>query len=229
MKAGLMVALDLDDGEEAVSLAREIGGSVTALKVGPQLFLRYGLDIIRRIRGEGAEVFLDLKFHDIPNTVRKAVEGVGPLGVSWFTVHASGGRDMITAAKEAAGDAKVLAVTILTSLTADHAHDIGFTGPIGDHVLRLARLARGAGADGIVCSPLEVSGLRGALDEDCLLVTPGVRPAGSSSDDQARVSTPARAVRAGADFLVVGRPIVLAEDRMAAVDRILAEMRTDGP
>ncbi len=225
MSAGLMVALDLDDGEEAVSLAAEIGDSVTALKVGSQLFVRYGPKIIGRIRDEGAAVFLDLKFHDIPNTVKKAVEGIVPLGVSWFTTHASGGPDMIAAAKEAAGNCKVLAVTVLTSLSVEHFREIGFAGEIEEHVVRLAKMARRAGADGIVCSPLEVSGLREALDDDCLLVTPGIRPAGTAKDDQARFATPGQAVRSGADYLVVGRPIVKAESRPAAVEEILREMR----
>lgn len=229
MSAGLMVALDLDDGEEAISLAGEIGGSVTALKVGSQLFVREGPDIIGRIREEGADVFLDLKFHDIPNTVKKAVEGIASLGVSWLTIHASGGPDMVAAAKEAAGDARVLAVTVLTSLTADHIHRMGIEGEVEEQVVRLARLARDSGADGIVCSALEVAKLREALDGDCILVTPGIRPAGAGSDDQARVSTPAQAVMSGADYLVVGRPVVKADDRPGAVRRILDEMKGNVP
>jgi len=220
-----MVALDMDDAQEAALLAREIGQKVAAFKVGSQLFSGSGPEVVKRIRKEGGRVFLDLKFHDIPNTVQKAVEAVRELGVSFFTVHASGGARMVAAAKEAAGDARVLAVTLLTSLDKEDVEDIGFREEIKEQVVRLARLARGAGADGIVCSPLEVAHLRQALDDQCLLVTPGIRPAGASTDDQARISTPAQAVSAGADFLVVGRPIVKARDRVLAVEQILEEMR----
>jgi orotidine-5'-phosphate decarboxylase len=222
---GLMVALDMDDAQEAARLAREIGQKVAAFKVGSQLFSGSGPEVVKRIREEGGQVFLDLKFHDIPNTVQKAVEAVRGFGVSFFTVHASGGARMVAAAKEAAGDARVLAVTLLTSLDKEDVEDIGFREEIKEQVVRLARLARGAGADGIVCSPLEVAHLRQALDDQCLLVTPGIRPAGASTDDQARISTPAQAVSAGADFLVVGRPIVKARDRVLAVEQILEEMR----
>jgi len=224
MKTGLMVALDIDDTAEAVALAGELGDKVSAFKVGSQLYVRGGPSVIDKIRDAGGEVFLDLKFHDIPNTVRKAVEGVAERGISFFTVHASGGSEMIKTAKEAAGDAKVLAVTVLTSLDSDDATQIGFSEPLEKQVLRLARLARNSGADGIVCSPLEVAKLRGSLDDDCILVTPGIRPAGSASDDQARIATPAEAAGSGADYIVVGRPIVKAEDRIAAVDSILDEL-----
>lgn len=222
---GLMVALDMDDPGEAAGLAQEIGGKVAAFKVGSQLFCGSGPGVVRRIREAGGQVFLDLKFHDIPNTVKKAAEAVKELGISFFTVHASGGARMVAAAKEAAGEAKVLAVTLLTSLDKKNIEDIGFGGEVKEQVVRLARLARNAGADGIVCSPLEVAHLRKALDDQCLLVTPGIRPAGTSSDDQARIATPEQAVREGADYLVVGRPIVQAEDRVLAVERILEEMR----
>ena len=222
---GLMVALDMDDAREAARLAGEIGQRVSAFKVGSQLFSGSGPEVVRNIREEGGRVFLDLKYHDIPNTVQRAVEAVSGLGISFFTVHASGGSRMVAAAKEAAGDAKVLAVTVLTSLDKTNMIEIGFPGDIDEQVVRLARLARDAGADGIVCSPLEVARLRGALDDQCLLVTPGIRPSGADSDDQARISTPAQAVRAGADYLVVGRPVVKAPDRIGAVERILEEMR----
>jgi orotidine-5'-phosphate decarboxylase len=215
----------MDDREEAAGLAREIGERVAAFKVGSQLFSGSGPEVVRKIRQEGGQVFLDLKFHDIPNTVKKAVEAVKGLGISFFTVHASGGAQMVAAAKEAAGEAKVLAVTLLTSLDKKNIEAIGFEGEVKEQVVRLARLARNAGADGIVCSPLEVAHLRKALDDQCLLVTPGIRPAGASSDDQARISTPAQAVKEGADYLVVGRPIVQAENRVLAVEQILEEMR----
>jgi orotidine-5'-phosphate decarboxylase len=220
-----MVALDMDEGDEAVRLAGEIGSDVAALKVGSQLFTRYGPDLVRQITESGGRVFLDLKYHDIPNTVAKAVRGAVEMGVSWFTVHASGGSDMIRAAKDAAADTRVLAVTVLTSLDRDAMGQIGWGGEVRDQVVRLATMAREAGADGIVCSALEVGSLRSVLDDGCVLVTPGIRPAGASTDDQARVATPASAVADGADYLVVGRPIVKALDRKEAVRLILEEMK----
>jgi len=220
-----MVALDMDEGDEAVRLAGEIGSDVAALKVGSQLFTRYGPDLVRQITESGGRVFLDLKYHDIPNTVAKAVRGAVEMGVSWFTVHASGGSHMIRAAKDAAADTRVLAVTVLTSLDRDAMGQIGWGGEVRDQVVRLATMAREAGADGIVCSALEVGSLRSVLDDGCVLVTPGIRPAGASTDDQARVATPASAVADGADYLVVGRPIVKALDRKEAVALILEEMK----
>ncbi len=225
MSSGLMVALDMDEGDEAVRLAGEIGQDVAALKVGSQLFTRYGPDLVHQITGSGGRVFLDLKYHDIPNTVSKAVRGAVKMGVSWLTVHASGGSEMIQAAKDAAEDAGVLAVTVLTSLDSEAMGQIGWGGEVRDQVIRLATMAREAGADGIVCSALEVSSLRSVLDDGCVLVTPGIRPVGASTDDQARVATPASAVADGADYLVVGRPIVNAPNRKEAVKLILEEMK----
>lgn len=224
MSTGLMVALDMDDAEDAVALAGELAGMVSAFKVGSQLYARCGPDVIDRIRDAGGEVFLDLKFHDIPNTVGKSVEGVVGRGVAFLTVHASGGSEMIRAAAQAAGGARVLAVTVLTSLEQKDADNIGFSDPLEQQVRRLARLARDAGAHGIVCSPLEVSDLRQSLDDACILVTPGIRPAGSSRDDQARIATPAQAAGSGADYIVVGRPIVNAVDRRAVVEGILIDL-----
>lgn len=225
MSSGLMVALDMDEGEEAVQLAEEIGPDVAALKIGSQLFTRNGPDLVRRITGSGGRVFLDLKYHDIPNTVASAVRGAAEMGVSWLTVHASGGSDMIQAAREAAGDSRILAVTVLTSLDMEAMSRIGWKGEVRDQVVNLAGMARESGADGIVCSALEVKSLRGVLDDKCVLVTPGIRSAGTSTDDQARVATPAGAVADGADYLVVGRPIVKAPDRREAVKLILQEMK----
>lgn len=225
MSSGLMVALDMDEREEAVRLAGEIGQDVAALKVGSQLFTRYGPELVHQIIGSGGCVFLDLKYHDIPNTVAKAVRGAVETGVSWLTVHASGGSGMIQAAKEAAGNVRILAVTVLTSLDREAMGQIGWGGVVEDQVVRLATMARESGADGIVCSALEVRSLRRALDEDCVLVTPGIRPEGTSTDDQARVATPAGAIADGADYLVVGRPIVKAPDRKEAVRLILEEMK----
>jgi orotidine-5'-phosphate decarboxylase len=220
-----MVALDMDEGDEAVRLAAEIGPDVAALKVGSQLFTRYGPELVHRITGNGGRVFLDLKYHDIPNTVAAGIRSAVQMDVSWLTVHASGGREMIRAAKDASGKTKILAVTVLTSLDQKGIREIGWSGEVRDQVVNLALMAREAGADGIVCSALEVRSLRDALDEGCVLVTPGIRPTGSSVDDQARVATPASAVADGADYLVVGRPIVKASNRKEAVRLILQEMR----
>lgn len=225
MSSGLMVALDMDDGNEAVQLARDIGPDVAALKVGSQLFTRQGPQVVEKIIGSGGKVFLDLKYHDIPNTVATAVRGASALGVSWLTLHSSGGREMISCAKEAAGDAKILAVTVLTSLDQAAVKEIGWDGDIKERVQSLAVMAREAGADGIVCSPLEVSAVRAAVDDACALVIPGIRPAGASTDDQARIATPEKAVADGADYLVVGRPVVRADDRKRAVRMILEEMQ----
>jgi orotidine-5'-phosphate decarboxylase len=219
-----MVALDMDDAKEAQLLAREIGQEVAALKVGSQLFTRHGPGIVRSIMDEGGEVFLDLKFHDIPNTVASAVRAASNLGVSWLTVHASGGEEMLKAAREASGETKVLAVTVLTSLDEADIARIGWKGTVEEQVLGLAVMARESGAHGIVCSAREVKRLRTVLDKDCLLVTPGIRPAGESADDQARIATPEGAVASGADYLVVGRPVVKASDRIEAVRNILSQM-----
>lgn len=219
-----MVALDMDDAEDAVNLAREIGPDVAALKVGSQLFTRYGPEIVKKIIDSGGTVFLDLKYHDIPNTVAGAVRAASALGVSWLTVHASGGEDMLKAARDASKGAKILAVTVLTSLDDARIKRIGWKGRVGEQVENLAIMARESGADGIVCSAHEVRGLRNALDNDCFLVTPGIRPAGEGTDDQARTATPEGAAANGADYLVVGRPVIKAADRREAVRSILLEM-----
>lgn len=224
MDRGLMVALDVDGAQEAVLLAREVGPFVDALKVGSQLFTRHGPRVVRSVMEAGGSVFLDLKFHDIPNTVAEAVRGAASMGVSWLTVHASGGPDMVRAAKDSAGAARILAVTVLTSLDEAGIRRIGWNGSVGEQVRNLALMARESGADGIVCSALEAPMLRAALDDSCVLVTPGIRPAGSSSDDQARAATPQWAIANGADYLVVGRPVIRASDRNAAVEGILLEI-----
>ncbi|MBN2720587.1 MAG: orotidine-5'-phosphate decarboxylase [Proteobacteria bacterium] len=220
-----MVALDVDDAREATLIAREIGALVDALKIGSQLFTLHGPGIVEGVRSAGADVFLDLKYHDIPNTVARAVRGASSLGVSWVTVHASGGPKMIQAAREAAGNARILAVTVLTSLGEEDVRKIGWMVSVEEQVGNLALMARESGADGIVCSPREASFLRAALDDECILVTPGIRPSGSSSDDQARVATPEWAIANGADYLVVGRPVISASDRIEAVQNILMEIK----
>jgi len=229
--AGVMLALDLDDRDEALAVVSELGDRVAAYKVGLQLFSRTGPGVIGDIRSTGGEVFLDLKFHDIPNTVEKAVAAVAALGVSWITVHAGGGASMVKAAVQGAKGTgekgcRVLAVTVLTSLTPREGERVGMPLPLSRQVTRLAGVALEAGAHGIVCSPQEAARVRRELGKGFVIVTPGVRPAGASLDDQGRVATPAEAVRNGADFLVVGRPVLNANDRRAALEGILEEIRS---
>lgn len=227
---GLCVALDAPDLAMAESWARAVAQQAGLLKVGLELFSAEGGQAARRIAQHG-KVFLDLKLHDIPNTVAGAVRSLAPLRPAWLTIHAAGGAAMIAAAREAAEKAggadrmKILAVTVLTSIDAATLSDTGVSGGPVQQVLRLARLAVAAGADGLVCSPHEVAPLRAALGEGPALVVPGVRPAGSAADDQARTATPEEMAAAGADFVVVGRPITKAADpgaAAAAIARALA-------
>ena len=204
-------------------------------KVGSELFTAEGPVTVRYLVTTGHKVFLDLKFHDIPNTVRAAAREAAELGVSLVNVHASGGRKMMEAALEgvrsarAAGSGagerpKVLAVTILTSLESGDLEELGISGTPVEAVIRLARLAKSAGLDGVVASPREISAMRQACGPGFLIVTPGIRPATAATNDQARIATPASAIAAGADYLVVGRPITGASDPVAAADAIAAEM-----
>lgn len=222
---GLCVALDAPDLATAESWARAVAPRAGLLKVGLELFSAEGGHAVRRIAQHG-KVFLDLKLHDIPNTVAGAVRSLAPLRPAWLTIHAAGGAAMIAAAREAAEKAggadrmKILAVTVLTSIDAATLSDTGVSGGPVQQVLRLARLAVAAGADGLVCSPREVAPLRAALGDGPALVVPGVRPAGSAADDQARTATPEEMAAAGADFVVVGRPITKAADPAAAAAAI---------
>jgi orotidine-5'-phosphate decarboxylase len=220
----VFVALDVDDLDEAERLARAVGGAVGGFKIGLQLFGRHGVGAVERLAPHG-DIFLDLKFHDIPNTVGGAAASVAQLGVRWFTVHATGGVRMMRRAVEARGNAGVLAVTVLTSHSEEELDEIGLAGPCDAAVLRLAELARTAGVQGAVCSPLEVAAVRQRFPEATLMV-PGIRPAATvvGGDDQSRVATPASAVRDGADLLVIGRPITRAEDPRAAALAIADEL-----
>ncbi len=220
----LIVALDVPDAESARALARRLSGHVGMLKVGSQLFTAAGPGLVRELVAQGQRVFLDLKFHDIPNTVAGAVESAARLGVSLLDVHGLGGRAMIEAAARARGGAGLLAITILTSHDQATLAEIGLAGSTADSVRRLARLAQEGGANGVVCSPQEAALVREACGSGFLIVTPGIRPAGAALGDQARVATPATALQAGADYLVVGRPITAAADPAAAADAIVAEM-----
>lgn len=230
----IVIALDLDDAAEALAVAGELRDAVGMFKVGHQLFTAHGPDIVRKIVEQGAKVFLDLKYFDIPNTVAKAAAEAAKLGVSIFNVHALGGRDMMQAAaeasREAAGRAGVhpptaLAVTILTSMDErTMRRELKITRSLQREVAHLARLAQRAGMDGVVASPQEIRMLRRAIRGPFVVLTPGVRPPWAAADDQKRILTPREAVAAGADFLVIGRPVLKAADRRAAVEKIVEEL-----
>lgn len=225
----IIVALDYADARRARDFVAKIAPTMCRLKVGKELFTRGGPDLVRDIVGRGFDVFLDLKFHDIPNTVAQACAAAAELGVWMVNVHALGGEKMMRAARDAISASgkptRLIAVTILTSMDEPQLAGIGLTGKIEDHVLRLARLAKHAGMDGVVCSPREAAPLRAALGKDFLLVAPGVRPAGTATDDQSRVTTPAQAIQNGSDYLVIGRPITAAPDPIVAMADITAEVR----
>ena len=226
----LIVALDVSTASKAREIVASLGEAISIYKIGKQLFTAEGPQVAQELIACGRKVFLDLKFHDIPNTVGQAVAEAGKLGVSMLTVHASGGSKMLRAAAEAAGATRtppmVLAVTVLTSLGDEDLSEIGVAGRVLDHALRLAALARTAGCGGVVASAQEASAIRRQLGTGFAIVTPGVRPAGESHGDQARVVTPAEAISAGATHLVIGRPIVAAPDPPAAARTILQEMET---
>lgn len=223
----LIVALDVPSAVEAQRLVGQIGDAAGIYKIGKQLFTAEGPQIVRDLVSSGRKVFLDLKFHDIPNTVAGAVGSASQLGVTMLTVHASGGSKMLKAAVEAAGAGpRVLAVTVLTSISNEDLQELGVAGRVRDQVLRLAALAKAAGCSGIVASPNEVAELRRELGAGFDIVTPGVRPAGADKGDQARVAAPAEAIFAGATHLVVGRPITGANDPAAAARSIVAEIES---
>jgi orotidine-5'-phosphate decarboxylase len=224
----LIVALDVPSVAEADALAERLAGHVGLFKVGSQLFSAGGIEVVRRLIARGERVFLDLKYHDIPNTVAGAVAAAGQLGVTLVDVHALGGSAMIAAAAKAktSPDLRLLAITILTSHDAATLAELGLAGSVPEAVVRLARLAQKAGADGVVASPHEVPLIREACGKDFLVVTPGIRPQGANLGDQARAATPAAAIAAGSDHVVVGRPILEARDPAAAADAIVAEIES---
>jgi orotidine-5'-phosphate decarboxylase len=223
----LIVALDVPKAEAARALVDRLAGHVGMFKVGSQLFTAAGPDLVHEIVGRGEKVFLDLKFHDIPNIVAGAVSSATRLAVSLLDVHGLGGRAMMEAAVGAlpAMGTRLLAITILTSHDEESLGEIGVNGSMAESVRRLAQLAKEAGTDGVVASPHEVALVREACGADFLIVTPGIRPAGAARGDQARAATPAAALAAGADYIVVGRPITQAADPAAAADAIVGEMR----
>ena len=222
----LIVALDVADAATARAMVDKLAGHVGMFKVGSQIFTAAGPEFVREVIARGEKVFLDLKFHDIPNTVAGAVSSAGQLGVSLVDVHALGGKEMLEAAVGAlpAMGIRLLAITILTSHSEETLGSIGVSGSVADSVRRLAVLARDAGADGVVASPQEVALVRESCGKDFLIVTPGIRAAGAARGDQARTATPAAAVAAGADYIVVGRPILEAADPAAAADAIVREL-----
>ncbi len=227
----VIVALDYPDPASALALVDRLDPSLCRLKVGKELFTRAGPPVVEALVRRGYGVFLDLKFHDIPNTVAAACDAAADLGVWMMNLHASGGRRMMEAARERlekrARPPRLIAVTILTSLGEADLAEIGFTGTPAENVSRLAALADDCGLDGVVCSPREAERLRRERGPEFLLVTPGVRPASASLDDQKRVMTPADALAAGASHLVIGRPVTAAEDPVVALQAILESAKTN--
>jgi len=225
----IIVALDYADASAALALVARLDPALCRLKVGKELFTAAGPELVRTLVARGFEVFLDLKFHDIPNTVAAACRAAAGLGVWMMNVHASGGRRMMTAAQEAlAGLDKrplLIAVTVLTSMSAEDLGEVGIADAPADQVLRLARLSQACKLDGVVCSAQEASMLRADLGSDFRLVTPGIRPAGAEAGDQRRVMTPAEALRAGATDLVIGRPITAANDPLDALKQIQSDIQ----
>ena len=227
-KGRIIVPMDLPQEEKLLALIGKISGRVGLAKVGKELFTALGPRAVAASKERGLGVFLDLKYHDIPNTVAGAVRAAARLGVSMLTVHAQGGRAMLAAAVAAARQSDprpaVIAVTVLTSLAGSDLTELGVAGDPAQQVERLAALALDAGVDGLVCSALEAGNLRRRFGPAPFLITPGIRPAGADAHDQARVATPAEALAAGADFLVIGRPITGAADPAAAADAIAHEL-----
>lgn len=224
----IIVALDYPDAAAALALVERIEPGSCRLKVGKELFTRAGPQLVETLAVRGFEVFLDLKFHDIPNTVASACHAAADLGVWMLNVHALGGARMLEAAREgvrrSGHDALLIAVTILTSMDERDLGAVGLSGTPADNVMRLAALAQTSGMDGVVCSSRETAQLRARLGDDFLLVTPGIRPAGTGMDDQRRVMTPVEAMQAGASYLVIGRPVTQADDPVGVLRRINSEL-----
>ncbi len=230
----LVVPLDVDSIEEAEAIIDELGDMVSTYKIGLQLFTREGHDIVRKVKNRDKKVFLDLKFHDIPNTVVNSVKAAFELGADMLTIHSMGGFSMMEGVAKLIWQWKehgknppiVFAVTVLTSLDAAFLEDvIGTTGrTMEEEVVILAKAAQSAGLSGVVASPREIITIREACGKDMLILTPGIRPAGSDVNDQARTATPGEAIRNGADYIVVGRPILNSDNRKKAAEEIIAEM-----
>ena len=230
----IIVALDVPEAQTALRLAADLAPVVGAFKIGSELFTSAGPEIVRRIRAMGAAVFLDLKFHDIPNTVAKAVAMATRLDVQMLTIHTSAGPDVMRAAEQSARQTArdlgrnaplILGVTVLTSMDAANLRQVGVADDVGAQVERLATLAVSAGLRGLVCSPLEITALRRVLPAEIQLVTPGIRTGAEKADDQKRTLTPRQAIEAGANWLVIGRPIYAAQDPRSAAGEILRSLR----
>ncbi len=221
----LIVALDYSTSREALTLVDQLSGHVSFFKIGLQLYTIAGPEIVREVTATGAKIFLDLKLHDIPNTVAKAVAAAGDLRVEMLTVHLSGGRKMLEAAVAAAPpELLLLGVTVLTSSDESTLQETGVSDSVAAQTLRLAQLGRTAGVDGLIASPHELRSLRNDLGECVTIITPGVRPAWAAADDQKRFTSPAEAVRNGADYLVIGRPITAHKEPLEATRAIIAEL-----
>lgn len=224
----IVVALDVDDYDRCMALAKELDPKLCRLKVGKELFTACGPRIVEGIQNLGFDVFLDLKFHDIPVTVAKAVKSAANLGVWMVNVHASGGTRMLEAAREAVDSSShkplLIGVTVLTSMSEEDLHEVGVNKQPAEQVLHLASMVNQAGLDGVVCSAREAKALKEHTREDFVLVTPGIRPAGSASNDQRRIMTPAEAMAAGSDYLVIGRPISQADNPKLVCQEIVAEI-----
>jgi orotidine-5'-phosphate decarboxylase len=225
----IIIALDVGGLEQAKDVVEALGDRAVLYKVGSELFTRCGPAAVELLRERGKEVFLDLKFHDIPNTVSRAVAAASALGVKMLNVHASGGVEMMKAAAEAAkasrNGPKVLAVTVLTSMDDSIlAEEVGCRQRVEEQVVHLAKLASNAGLDGVVASPKEIGLIRQHLGPHLLIVTPGIRPRWAAKGDQKRVTTPAEAIEAGANYLVIGRPVTASDDPKQALERIIAEI-----
>ena len=227
----VIVALDFPDGDQARQFVKRLEPGSCRLKIGKELFTREGPDLVRYFTANGHEVFLDLKFHDIPNTVACACQAAAALGVWMMNVHASGGSKMMSAARAALDDLGgpyrplLIGVTVLTSMAGEDLRELGVSADPGEQVLRLATLAKASGLDGVVCSAQEAALLRDEFGQTFKLVTPGIRPKGAAIDDQSRVLTPADAIRSGSDYLVMGRPITRAEDPASVLHHINQELQ----
>ncbi|MFC2753221.1 MAG: orotidine-5'-phosphate decarboxylase [Cardiobacterium sp.] len=226
----LLIALDYNRGADALALAAQLSPDLCRLKIGKELYTREGRQLVEALQGIGYDIFLDLKYHDIPNTVAAALRVAAEMGVWMVNVHASGGRKMLETAADALARYRqpplLIAVTVLTSLGEAELREIGIDEPLAAHVARLTALAASSGLNGVVCSAHEAGAVKAAHDRDFLTVTPGIRPAGSSADDQTRTMTPAAALQAGSDYLVIGRPVTRAEKPAVALADIITSIKT---
>ena len=226
----LLIALDYNRGADALALAAQLSPGLCRLKIGKELYTREGRQLVEALQGIGYDIFLDLKYHDIPNTVAAALRVAAEMGVWMVNVHASGGRKMLETAADALAHYRqpplLIAVTVLTSLGEAELREIGIDEPLAAHVARLTALAAGSGLNGVVCSAHEAGAVKAAHGRDFLTVTPGIRPAGSSADDQTRTMPPAAALQAGSDYLVIGRPVTRAEKPAVALADIITSIKT---